>query len=82
MYKFNSVSLVGGVAANKAIQERLREISNKYHKKFIVPQIEFCGDNGAMIAYRAKKIFDAGKKYSLNYNAFPSIKNKSYFNSI
>jgi len=82
MYRFNSVSLVGGVAANKAIQNRLCEISHKYHKKFIVPRIEFCGDNGAMIAYRSKILFDAGKKYSLNYNAFPSIKNKSYFNSI
>jgi len=77
--KFKSVSLVGGVAANKAIQDRMREIANSYKLKFIVPKIEYCGDNGAMIAYRAEKLFLAGKKYSLNYNAFPSIKNKSYF---
>ena len=77
--KFQSVSLVGGVAANKAIQNRMREIANNYKLKFIVPKIEYCGDNGAMIAYRAEKLFLAGKKYSLNYNAFPSIKNRSYF---
>ncbi len=78
-YKFKSVSLVGGVAANKAIQNRMREISNSFNLKFVSPKIEFCGDNGAMIAYRAKTLYEAGKKYSLSYNAFPSIKNKSYF---
>ncbi len=81
-FKFRSVSLVGGVAANMAIRNRLKEISNKYRLKFVVPDNEFCGDNGAMIAYRTKVLFESGKKFSLNYNAFPSIKNRNYFSAV
>jgi len=44
------VLLVGGVASNKRLQGMLKEMGSKHGTKFHVPQREFNGDNGAMIA--------------------------------
>jgi N6-L-threonylcarbamoyladenine synthase len=72
-YDIKSISLVGGVAANKAIRNRMSELGAKYHKKFIVPDIEFCGDNAAMIAYRGSKLFENNIISDLTANAFPAL---------
>ena len=72
-YKVNSISLVGGVAANKMLRVELQKLAVKYKKKFVVPSPEFCGDNGAMIAYRGSQLHQAGIKYSFDFNAFPSL---------
>ncbi|MCF8240812.1 MAG: tRNA (adenosine(37)-N6)-threonylcarbamoyltransferase complex transferase subunit TsaD [Melioribacteraceae bacterium] len=70
-YKVKSISVVGGVAANKYLGEKLKTISKKYNKKLIIPGIQFCGDNAAMIAYRGSKLYEQGLRYELTYNAFP-----------
>ncbi len=72
-YSVKSISIVGGVAANKKIKNELQEISKKFNKKLIVPDLQFCGDNAAMIAYRGYKLHQAGKKYGLDSNAFPAL---------
>ena len=72
-YSVKSVSIVGGVAANKKIKNRLQEISQKYNKKLVVPDLQFCGDNAAMIAYRGYKLFLEGKRFDLDSNAFPAL---------
>jgi len=45
------LSLVGGVAANKFISEKLRGIAERRKKQFTSPPLKFCGDNAAMIAF-------------------------------
>jgi len=44
------ILLVGGVASNKRLQDMIKEMGRKHGAKFHVPQREFNGDNGAMIA--------------------------------
>ena len=44
------ILLVGGCASNKRLQAMLEEMGKKHNAKFHVPQREFNGDNGAMIA--------------------------------
>ena len=77
-YKVNSISLVGGVAANKMLRDELQKLAVKYKKKFVVPSPEFCGDNGAMIAYRGSQLHQAGIKYSFDFNAFPSLSDHTF----
>jgi N6-L-threonylcarbamoyladenine synthase len=77
-YSVKSLSLVGGVAANKSLRERLTELSRKYRINFVAPKIEYCGDNAAMIAYRGQKIFEAGYRYNLDFNAYPSLNDYSF----
>lgn len=72
-YDVKSISIVGGVAANKKIRAELKVIADKFGKKLIVPDLQFCGDNAAMIAYRGFKLHQAGKKFGLDSNAFPAL---------
>ena len=43
--------VAGGVAANKSIRENLSILSNKMGFETIYPNLKFCGDNAAMIAW-------------------------------
>jgi N6-L-threonylcarbamoyladenine synthase len=72
-YKVNSLSLVGGVAANKKLRNGFLNIGTIHKIKVVMPEIEYCGDNAAMIAYRGMQYHKAGKKFSLNSNAYPSL---------
>lgn len=72
-YNVNTLSVVGGVAANKYLRARVTEIAEKNRKKVVIPDFVFCGDNAAMIAYRGMKIFESGKTFNLSYKAFPSF---------
>ncbi len=45
--------LVGGVAANKYLRNRLRELCDENKRKLIVPPANLCTDNGVMVAYAA-----------------------------
>lgn len=72
-YKVNSVSIVGGVAANKYLRNRFAGLSEKYKKSLIIPDLQFCGDNAAMIALRGSQLYNNGFKFNLSYNAYASL---------
>jgi len=77
-FDVKSISLVGGVAANEYLSELLSTLAEKQNKKFIVPHLEFCGDNAAMIAFRAKTLYENGVRDSLSAKPYPSLK-KNHF---
>ena len=56
----NEVLLVGGVGANRRLQEMLRIMCEDRGARFFVPEQKYLGDNGAMIAYTGKA--DAGER--------------------
>ena len=47
----DEVLLVGGVAANARLREMLQVMCEERGARLFVPERQFCGDNGAMIAY-------------------------------
>ena len=49
--------VAGGVAANKSIRENLIALSKEMGCKTIYPDLKFCGDNAAMIAWAGIKRF-------------------------
>ena len=57
--KEKKVQLVvaGGVAANRSIRENLTTLSKEMNCKTIYPDLKFCGDNAAMIAWAGIKRF-------------------------
>ena len=77
-YEVNSVSLVGGVAANKKLRNEMIKLSESYDKKIVIPDFEFCGDNAAMIAFRGKTLYDAGIRNDLSAKPYPSLR-ENYF---
>jgi len=82
-FEVNSISLVGGVAANKFLREELEKISVRYNKKLIIPSLEFCGDNAAMIAYRGMRLYEYSHTkenlfYFSNHNAYPDLNGNTF----
>ena len=73
-FEINSVSLVGGVAANKNLRNAFVKLCNKHKKKLVIPDLQFCGDNAAMIAFRGLILFKTGKEFRLDYPPYPSLK--------
>jgi bifunctional N6-L-threonylcarbamoyladenine synthase / protein kinase Bud32 len=54
------VLLVGGVGANRRLQEMLRLMCEDRGAQFYVPEQKYLGDNGAMIAYTGKLMLESG----------------------
>ena len=59
----SDVIIAGGVAANKYIRKEFKELENTLNIKVYYPDLKYCGDNAAMIAWAGiqrykKKLFD------------------------
>ncbi|RLG21937.1 UGMP family protein [Candidatus Micrarchaeota archaeon] len=59
--KKRELLLTGGVAANKRLREIMKAVAEEHGASFYVPDREYCGDNGAMIAITASLIGKAKK---------------------
>ena len=63
--------VAGGVSANKQIRAFLTEMAAKEHAQIYFPRLEFCTDNGAMIAYAGCQRLLAGQQQGLEIFARP-----------
>lgn len=72
-FDIKSISLVGGVAANEKLRDEFKKIAEINKLKLVIPDLQFCGDNAAMIAERGFRIYQNGKRFELNANAYPSL---------
>ncbi|MEQ6342728.1 MAG: tRNA (adenosine(37)-N6)-threonylcarbamoyltransferase complex transferase subunit TsaD [Gammaproteobacteria bacterium] len=61
----------GGVSANTALRERLDIIAGEEGAQVFYPRLEFCTDNGAMIAYAGCRRIQAGQAEPLAFSATP-----------
>ncbi|MGR9100843.1 MAG: tRNA (adenosine(37)-N6)-threonylcarbamoyltransferase complex transferase subunit TsaD, partial [Gammaproteobacteria bacterium] len=61
----------GGVSANQAIRESLRQMAAEEKADIYFPRLEFCTDNGAMIAYAGCQRLLAGQHEMLEIKARP-----------
>ncbi len=61
--------VAGGVAANKTIRENLSNLAKKMDFETIYPNIEFCGDNAAMIAWAGIQRFKKNLLSEINIPA-------------
>ena len=47
----SDVIIAGGVAANKYIRKKFKELENTFKIRVYYPDLKYCGDNAAMIAF-------------------------------
>ncbi len=62
--------VAGGVGANLALRQTLQQAGKKYGWKVSYPRLEFCTDNGAMIAFAGCQRLLAGQHTGLGLQAF------------
>jgi len=62
--------VAGGVGANLALRQALQQAGKKYGWKVSYPRLEFCTDNGAMIAFAGCQRLIAGQNTGLGLQAF------------
>lgn len=60
----------GGVSANKKLREKLADLSKKYGIQVYYPRLEFCTDNGAMIALVGALKFENAKQFGLEIEVY------------
>jgi N6-L-threonylcarbamoyladenine synthase len=61
--------IAGGVGANRALREALRRAGERYGFRVSYPRLEFCTDNGAMIAFAGCQRLLAGAADDLTIRA-------------
>ena len=66
-----SLVIAGGVSANEKIRADLLKMTQKENVQLFFPRLEFCTDNGAMIAYAGYQRLAAGQKENLEIIAHP-----------
>jgi len=67
----NRLVVAGGVSANREIRSKLDALMKKRKGEVFYPRLEFCTDNGAMIAYAGAQRLAAGQSNDLNFAATP-----------
>jgi N6-L-threonylcarbamoyladenine synthase len=72
-HKVKSLSLVGGVAANKKLRNEFNNLAEKFKIPCVIPSLEYCSDNAAMIALRGFQLYNNGITHSLSYRPYPAI---------
>jgi len=63
--------VAGGVSANTKLRSRLKAITRKMQAEVYYPRLEFCTDNGAMIAFAGCQRLLAGQHETLEFVAHP-----------
>ena len=67
----NRLVVAGGVSANLKLRERLKRIAHKNQAEVYYSRLEFCTDNGAMIAFAGCQRLLAGQHETLEFVAHP-----------
>lgn len=69
--RLNQLVIAGGVSANLRLRDELGEMVSKNNTRIFYPQLKFCTDNGAMIAYAGYLKLQLGHEDDLAINVKP-----------
>ncbi len=73
-HQIKRIALAGGVAANSLLRRWMRDEAARYHMKVILPSLEYCTDNAAMIARVGLEYFSRQHYSSRDLNVYPSLR--------
>lgn len=67
------ILLAGGVAANRGLRGRLQQRAQKEGIPLLIPPLELCTDNAAMIGAAAHVLYERGIFAEMDLNAVPGL---------
>jgi len=67
------ITMAGGVSANSELRQRLDEGARAQGKRLFYPALEYCMDNGAMIALVGGMRLERGQRSASGLNADPNL---------
>ena len=70
----NDFYISGGVAANSRLRVKAKSFEEKFNKKIILPKLEYCTDNAAMIAMASYQKMMNGQKSDYDLAPSPNLK--------
>ncbi|NLZ46784.1 MAG: tRNA (adenosine(37)-N6)-threonylcarbamoyltransferase complex transferase subunit TsaD, partial [Clostridiales bacterium] len=70
---YKTIALAGGVSANSGIRESIEKACGERGYKVYMPQLKYCGDNGAMIGCQGYFDYLAGKRADESLNGIPTL---------
>lgn len=68
-YHINNLILAGGVAANKGLRNKLKQICSDNNIELTIPNMRYCTDNATMIGAAGYYAYKLGRIADLNLNA-------------
>lgn len=66
-----SLIVAGGVAANSVVRSVMADVARKFSIPLVLPSMNLCTDNGAMIAYAGYLMASSGCHHDLDLDAIP-----------
>ncbi len=66
---YQTIVVAGGVSANKSLRQKMPPALAKYNADVAYAKLEFCTDNGAMVAFAGYQRLVAGERQPLDYVA-------------
>lgn len=68
---YKTLVIAGGVSANTELRKQLKKLDNKLRIKSFFPELKYCTDNGAMIAFAGAMRLQKEQKYNVKIKAYP-----------
>ena len=68
-----TICLAGGVAANGRLRQLVNDGAQKLGAKIYLPELKYCGDNGAMIAAQGYYEYQDGNLAGWDLNGLPTL---------
>lgn len=72
-FGYKTIAVAGGVSANSGVREALQKACDERGYKLYMPDLKYCGDNGAMIACQGYYDFVAGKRADESLNGIATL---------
>ena len=70
---YNKLVIAGGVSANSRLRAEAEKLCKKHSWSLNVPELKYCGDNGAMIASQGYYEFLSGVRADESLNAYATM---------
>ena len=72
-YKYKKIVLAGGVSANSLLRAECEKFCKKRGIRLFKPELNYCGDNGAMVAAQGYYEYQSGIKAGSDLNAYANM---------